>query len=133
MFKAPYKKIFFFGSSVTGLVTEGGSFDIHVTSNSPRNKLTKTIVDALVANSKFEKPARLKSFVYCRHTETKVNCHVYINDELLTSRSRLVEYYVSLSPKVRQLFFVIKCWWEFNNVKENANLSKYGLYFMVIF
>ncbi|XP_063927742.1 uncharacterized protein LOC135140929 isoform X3 [Zophobas morio] len=133
VFKAPYKKIFFFGSSVTGLVTEGGSFDIHVTSNSPRNKLTKTIVDALVANSKFEKPARLKSFVHCRHTETKVNCHVYINEELLTSRSRLVEYYVSLSPKVRQLFFVIKCWWEFNNVKENANLSKYGLYLMVIF
>ena len=74
-----------------------------------------------------------QSVVKCKHKETNVECVIHTDNELSVFNGRLIKYYVSLDPKLRQLFFVVTCWWKFNDVEERTSFSIYAIYLMIIF
>ena len=121
------------------LFSEDSILDIYVEKLESREGFTGLKVDliqeCLVDSGKFYEVSTslADQAVKCRHRETKIECEIRMNSKLPVCNSRLIQYYLTLDPKLRPLFFVIKAWAESQQLKKVSFFSNYSIYILIIF
>jgi hypothetical protein len=134
-------KIYFFGSSITGLDVPGSDLDVYIAnvrqqfkSEVMMLKLIRTLIfkcrkfcDVLLISG-----AKIP-IIKCIHTKTQICCDLNIRNKLSVCNSELIKYYLSLDEKLKPLMIMIKFWAERCGLKKVNYFSSYALYMMVIF
>ncbi|XP_044255611.1 uncharacterized protein LOC123005746 isoform X2 [Tribolium madens] len=126
----PSHKIEFFGSSVTNVGFKSSNFDINV-DNVATLELLQT---RILACSRFSNVSLIKDkqMMIVKHNETEANCCLYVKNKMWVITSDLINYYLSLDPKLRDVFSVINFWADCYGLK-NGYFTSYSLNLMVIF
>lgn len=137
----PLSRIHFFGSSVTGLDTQGSDLDVYIAhvkqKNKPEIATLKTIRHLLFKCRNFCDVLLIAGakvpIIKCIHTKTQICCDLNIKNKLAVCNSNLVKYYLDLNENFRVLMQFVKFWAETCKLKKVNFFSGYSLYMLVIF
>ncbi|CAH1140318.1 unnamed protein product [Phyllotreta striolata] len=138
----PRCTIFPFGSSYTGLNICNSDIDIYI------SELRKDGEDDLQYLQKLKSLLNKSNcfsnvivigqakipILKCIHTPTNTSCDVNVRNLLGVCNSRLISYYISINPKIKEIMLIIKYWAKVHKITgRNCYFTNYSICLMIIF
>lgn len=131
-----------FGSTLTGLGFNDSDIDIylgnvkrHVDDEVPKLiNIKKTLQQSGKFGNCFVIPGAKIPLIKCLHLSTGIKIDINIKNKLGVLNSRLIQYYLSIDAKVKQVMLILKYWAKCHKVTgQNHLLTNYTLVLMFIF
>ncbi|KAJ8919270.1 hypothetical protein NQ315_003854 [Exocentrus adspersus] len=137
----PYCRIHPFGSTITGLGINNSDVDVFISGVKQGDQDVPYLIWAkrrLVQSRLFTNviviPHAKIPILKCVHVATGLSCDINMRNMLGVCNSNLINYYLSLDPKLRKLMIVLKFWARTHKITgQNHLFTNYSLNLMLIF